>query len=225
MTDIRTTFGRELERELNKIGFDLEGHYPLLKTMFYTLDVDFENTKVGIWYGPKQEKLASRKLSASDVVKELQKQHKLITEHGFTDEAFIRTLYDVVGGESSIPDVVSEYAKKTIRTLYDVVGGESSIPDVVSEYAARNVYGTKTKKTIRTFLSYDLYRLKTRIVDDMELSLVTATRAYTQRKSDFLWIPTNTRGRGMYISHIRFRRIRPSAADIKSRIDDAVKGS
>ncbi len=199
MTDYKQTFGRDLESELKKIGFDLRGQYPLLKTMFYTLDVDFENSKVGIWYGPQQEKLASCKLSALDVVQELSKQHKLITEHGFTDEAFIKTLYGVVDGESPIPDIIAEYAVKTS-------------------------YGTKTKKTIRTYLSYDLYQLKTRIVDDMELSLVTATRAYTQRKSDFLWIPADTSGRGMYISHIRFRRIRPSAADIRSRIDVTVKG-
>ena len=198
MTDFKQTFGRELEDELKKIGFDLRGQYPLLKTMFYVLDVDFDQSKVGIWYGPQQEKLASRKLSALDVVKELSEQHNRITEHGFTDETFIRTLHDVVGGESSIPDIVAEYTE-------------------------RNIYGTKTKKTIRTYLSYDLYRLKTRIVDNTELSLVTATRAYTQRKSDFLWIPTNTRGRGMYISHIRFRQLRPSAADIRADIDAAVK--
>lgn len=197
---IRQTFGAELENELKKIGFSLEGHYPLLKTMFYTLDVDFEHNKVGIWYGPEQEKLATRKLSASDVVNELHKQHELITGHGFTDETFIEDLYDVVGDRDRV-----------------------AIPDLVSEYATRNIYGTTTKKTIRTLLSYDLYRLATRIADDHELSLITATRAYTQRKSDFLWIPTDDRGHGMYISHIRFRRIHSSVADIKADIDAAVK--
>jgi len=199
MTDYKQTFGRELESELKKIGFDLRGQYPLLRTMFYVLVVDFENSKVGIWYGPEQEKLASRKLSALDVVKELQKQHKLITERDFTDEAFIRTLHGVVG----------EYA---------------SIPDIVLEYAVKTSYGTKTKKTVRAYLSYDLYRLSKRTVDDMELSLVTATRAHTLRKSDSLWIPMDTSGRGMYISHIRFRRLRPSAADIRAGIDATVKG-
>lgn len=200
MTDIKQTFGRELEDELKKIGRGLTGHYPLLKTGLYTLAVDFDGNKVGIWYGPEQDKLASRRLSALDVVKELQKQHELITEHGFTDETFIRTLHDIVG----------DYA---------------SIPDIVSEYAERNVYGTKTKKIIRTLLSYDLYRLKTRVVDNMELSLVTATRAYTQRKSDFLWIPTNDSGRGMYVSHIRFRKVRPRTPDIRAGIDAAVKNA
>lgn len=198
MTDLRTTFGKELERELSKIGFDLGGHYPLLETMFYTLDVDFDSPKVGIWYGPEQEKIASCKLSASDVVMKLHRHHKMITEHDFTDETFI-------------------------RTLHGIVGEKSSIPDIITEYAAQTPYGIKTKKTIRTFLSYDLYRLKTRIVGDMELSLVAATRAYTQRKADFLWIPTNEHGQGMYISHIRFRKIHPRASTIRADIDAAVK--
>jgi len=202
MTDIRQTFSVELEKELKKIGFNLEGHYPTLKTMFYTLDVDFEHDKIGIWYGPEQEKLTTCKLSASDVVSKLRRWHETITEHVFTDDAFIRDLYAVVGD----PDRVA-------------------IPDLVSGYITR--IGSMSKKTARTSLSYDLYRLKTRVVDDRELSLVTATRAYTRRKSDFLWIPMDDRGHGMYISHIRFRLIHPGAADIRADIradiDAAVK--
>ena len=195
---IRQTFGIELEDELKKIGFNLEGHYPLLKTMFYTLDADFEQNKVGIWYGPEQEKLVTCKLSVTDVVANLRRWHEQITEHVYTDEAFIKDLYAIVGDQDRM-----------------------AIPDLVSGYIER--IGTMSKKNARIFLSYDLYRLKTRIVDDHELSLVTATRAYTKRKSDFLWIPTDDRGHGNYISHIRFRRVHPSVADIRSDIDAAVK--
>jgi uncharacterized ubiquitin-like protein YukD len=196
---IRQTFGAELEKELTKIGFNLEGHYPLLKTMFYTLDVDFEHNKVGIWYGPEQAKLTTCKLSAPDVADSLRRWHKQITHDStLSDEAFIKVLYTIVGDQERM-----------------------SIPDLVSGYIKR--IGTMSKKTARIFLSYDLYRLKTRIVDGDELSLVTATRAYTQRKSDFLWIPTDDRGHGNYISHIRFRRIHSSVSDIKSDIDAAVK--
>ncbi len=203
MTDIKQKFGKELEEELGKIGFDLRGHYPLLKTMFYTLDVNFSSSKVVIWYGPEQEKLASCKLSALDVVAKLREWHTTITGHGFTDETFIRTLYDAC----------------TPCMDHD----RSAIPDIVSEYAAKVLYRTKTKKTIRTLLSYDLYRLKTRIIDGMELSLVTATRAHTQRRADFIWVPTNTTGSGMYVSHVRFRRIQPRTSDIRAGIDAAVK--
>ena len=200
MTEFRQKFGQELETELKKIGFDLRGQYPLLKTGMYTLDIDFDQNKVAIWYGHLQEKLASRRLSAEDIVKELYRQHKQITEHQFNDEEFI-------------------------RTLHDIVGEKSSTSDIIKEYIFRNIYGTNTKKTVRACLSYDLYRLKTRIVDGNELSLVTATRAYTQRKTDNLWIPTNDQGQGMHVSHIRFRKIHPKESDVRSDIDSTVKGS
>jgi len=194
VTDIRRTFGSELETELKKIGFDLKGPYPLLKTGRYTLDV-FENNKVGIWYGPEQEKLASCKLSAEEVVRKLAELNEKIIARRFDDEEFLRILHKATGEKDHI-----------------------SIPDLVTYLADRNLYGTKTKKMIRTFLSYDLHRLSKRTVDDIEISLVTATRAYTQRKSDFLWVPPS-----MYISRIKFRKVHPRTSDIRAGIDDAIK--
>jgi len=200
MDNIGHAFGIELEKELKKIGFDLRGHYPLLKTMFYTLDVDFDQGKVTIWYGPEQEKLASCKLSASEVVGKLDIWHKKITEPRLSDETFLQNLYDVKNDQNHI-----------------------AIPDIVAAFAERNIYGTKTKKTIRVFLSYDLYRLSARTFDDIEISLVIATRAYTRRKSDFLWIPTDARGKGMYISHIKYRKVHPRTSDIRANIDATVR--
>lgn len=193
--DIKHQFGAEIEKELAKIGLDLKGHYPLLKTGVYTLNVDLDQTKVGIWYGPETEKLASCKLYAEDVARKLAELNEKITARRFDDEAFFQILHDAAGDKDHI-----------------------SIPDLVTYLADHDVYGTKTKKTIRTFLSYDLYRLSKRTVDDIEISLVTATRAYTQRKSDFLWIPP-----GMYISHIKFRKIHPTSSDIRKDIDAAVR--
>jgi len=193
--DVKHQFGAEIEKELAKIGFDLKGHYPLLKTGIYTLDVDQDQVKVGIWYGPEQAKLASCKLYADEVARKLSELNEEITAHRFEDEAFLRILHEAAGEQDRI-----------------------SIPDLVTYLADRDVYGTKTKKTIRTFLSYDLYRLSKRTVDDIEISLVTATRAYTQRKSDFLWVPPS-----MYISRIKFRNIHPTSSDIRHGIDAAVR--
>jgi hypothetical protein len=193
--DMKHTFGAEIEKELAKIGFDLKGHYPLLKTGIYMLNVDLDQTKVGIWYGPEQEKLATCKLYAEDVARKLAELNEKITARRFDDEAFLQILHKATGGQDHI-----------------------TIPDLVTYLADHDVYGTKTKKTIRTFLSYDLYRLSKRTVDDIEISLVTATRAYTQRKSDFLWVPPS-----MYISRIKFRKIHPTSSDIRHDIDAAVR--
>ena len=199
MKDIKLTFGKELEHELEKIGFDIRGQYPLLKTKLYTLDVDFGLPKVTIYYGPEQEKLTTCMLSASDVRKKLEAWHKKITAPRLSDMKFLRTLHDLAEDQNS-----------------------ATIPDIVAAFANRNLYDTKTKKTVRTFMSYDLYRLATRTFDNLEISLVTATRAYTRRKSDFLWIPTDLTGKGIYISHLKFRTVHPTASDIRAGIDAAV---
>lgn len=194
--NIKHAFGVEIEKELAKIGFDLEGHYPLLKTGFYTLDVDFEQTKVGIWWGLQQEKLATCKLSAVDVVRKLGRLNEKLTARKFDDGEFLQLLYEATGGQERI-----------------------SIPDLVTFLVDRDVYGTKTKKWVRVFLSYDLYRLSSRRLDDNELSLVTATRAHTQRKSDFLWVPPR-----MYISHIKFRKINSTFFDdVKEDINKRIE--
>ena len=59
----------------------------------------------------------------------------------------------------------------------------------------------------RFLFSYDLYKLKKRRVQNNELTLIIATRAYTKKYSDFIWVPTNEKGDGNYISHIKFREI------------------
>jgi len=65
--DAKKTFGQRLENELREAGFELRGHYPLLKVFFYTLEVDLENFKVLIWYGPQQEKLEICKLVPEEI--------------------------------------------------------------------------------------------------------------------------------------------------------------
>jgi hypothetical protein len=49
--------------------------------------------------------------------------------------------------------------------------------------------------------------LKERHVENHEINMITATRAFTARRADFLWIPSNDKGDGNYISHIKFREL------------------
>jgi len=198
----KKTFGQNLENELRKVGFELRGHYPLFKVSFYTLKVDLENFKVSIWYGTEQEKLETCKSVPEDIAKKLKIIHDKITQRHFNDNEFLSKVYEAykssvyrqnkkLGDQISISDILFEYAfliqNKKFRT--------NPIKDNYKEYG-------------RVLFSYDLYRLKERRLNDRELNLITATRAYTRRKSDFLWIPSNERGDGSYISHIKFREVK-----------------
>lgn len=199
----KTTFGKNLEKELEQMGLTLGGHYPLLKVSFYAIETDFEERKATLWYGPQQEKLGECGTVASEVVAMLKTWHDEI-ERPIDDELFLQTLYDV-------------YTMFAART-----GDPVAIDDILSEYASRKTY--KTKKDARIHFSYDLFRLKKREIDNLQLSLTIATRAYTRRRKDFIWSPTDERGGGMYISHIKFRKILRSVSDFKDEIRKKVEG-
>ncbi|MGB9631505.1 MAG: hypothetical protein ACPL09_05980, partial [Candidatus Methanodesulfokora sp.] len=92
--EAKKRFGLSLEEELKKVGFELRGHYPLLRASFYTLQVDLENFKVIIWYGPQQEKLDVSLLSPAEVTKKLEKIHRTITERPFDSEDFLSKIYE-----------------------------------------------------------------------------------------------------------------------------------
>ena len=199
----KTTFGKNLEEELEQLGLTLSGHYPLLKVSFYTIETDFEERKVTLWYGPQQEKLGECGTVASEVVAMLTKWQDEI-ERPVDDKTFLQTLYGVA----------TTFATRT--------GDPVAIDDVLSEYVSRKIY--RTKKDARILFVHSLFRLKEREIDDLQLSLIVATRAYTRRRKDFIWVPTDERGGGMYISHIKFRKILRSVSDFKEEIKKKVEG-
>jgi len=189
----KKTFGKELEEELKQVGFRLEGHYPLLKSSFYTLEVNFDKSSVTIWFGPKQEKLKVCSLSPKRVAQKLFELHNLITKREFVEKAFLFNLYKAC----------ETVANKENKKLEDPL----PITSVLLEYTilVRNIAKENYTHYGRVFFSYDLYRLKERKINEHELELITATRAYTRKKKDFLWVPTNDEGVGTYISHLRLR--------------------
>jgi len=200
--NIKKVFGQKLEHELKKIGFELRGNYPLLKVSFYTLKVDLENFKVSIWYGPEQEKLETCELVPENIIKKLKIIHDKITQRHFNDKDFLSKVYEAyrvslyrqnkkLGDPICISDTLFEY----VFLIQDKKFKTNPIKNNYKEYG-------------RVFFSYDLYRLKERRLNNVELNLITATRAYTRRKSDFLWIPSNEKGYGNYISHIKFRKVK-----------------
>ncbi|KKN16995.1 hypothetical protein LCGC14_0970330 [marine sediment metagenome] len=198
----KRNFGIELENLLKIIGFELKGNYPLLKTSLYSLEIDFDKSQVVMWYGPKQEKLEFCDLNTETIIQEIKKHNENITKRDFIDDQFLSVLkkaYNISvyqmgkkeGDSIPIMDVLLNYIfliqKKKFREN----------PDKMNYFDYN-----------RVLFSYDLYKLKKRILEKHELNLITATRAFTKNHSDFIWIPSTDKGDGNYISHILFREIK-----------------
>nr|MDO8063063.1 hypothetical protein [Candidatus Freyrarchaeum guaymaensis] len=119
--EVKDSFGRKLDEELRKSGFELRGQYPFLKVAFYTLKMSLEDFKVLIWYGPQQEKLGMCNLNPNEVARKLVSEHKKITQREFDDHEFLSRLYEAyriaafrqgrkLGDQIRISDVLFEYA-------------------------------------------------------------------------------------------------------------------
>jgi len=198
---VHKSFGQKLEEALQQSGFELEGHYPNLKVLFYTLEVNLDNNTVAIWFGPLQEKLKTCKLIPEDIVKELKDNHNKITQQRYDDKTFSSYLYEAYK--------IASYRNEL------KIGDQIKIRDILSEFAfliqdntfKTNPIKNRYKDYGSVFFAYDLYKLKERNIENHELNMITATRAFTAKRSDFLWIPSNEKGDGNYVSHIKFREL------------------
>ncbi len=197
----KNSFTVELEKGLEIFSLPLKGHYPLLKLGLYTIEVDFDKESLTVWYGPQQEKLFSSSLDIEKIVKALKEERTKIEERAFDDKLFLKQLYDAYnlwiyknkkGLEEPAPigDILFLYS-------FSIQPKKFKIDPKKEHYLSYS----------RAYFSFDLFRLKERRLDDVELCLITATRSYAKRKSDFLWIPLNISGDGMYVSHIKFKKV------------------
>ena len=197
----KNKFGLKLEEKLSELNLKLEGHYPLLKASLYTMEVVFKKEEVVIWYGPQQEKLGKVRLNTEEVFKTIKKYHTEITNRKFDPNVFLKNLY-------------TAYEYSLFRQNKGN-GVQVPISDILIEYTfliqdrkfKLNPKKENYKNYTRAYFSYDLFLLPQKKLGNKELILVTATRAYTRRASDFLWIPLDLKGNGVYISHIKFREV------------------
>ena len=200
---LRKRFGTELEQELKKIGLPLLGQYPELRSGLFTLELDFDRGSVMIWYGPKQERLARCPLSPTEVGKCLEKvTQQLGAQLG--EEEFLKKLHTAY--------------RRALFTTGSKNGDRVPIIGVLSEFAyllqnSRFLQDPRRENYrgySRADFSYDLFRIgqsrpRTPLAD--RLQLVVATRAYTRRRRDFLWVPDDESGSGATYSHLQFKEI------------------
>jgi hypothetical protein len=189
-----TEFPLDLERELRTTGYTLSEHLPDLSAGLFRLEVSFESWSVRLWYGPKQELLDRCPLSAPRVAKRLRELESGLGS-GLDTSRFLDALRVVCSGmHANRPG--EPFA------IIDVLKGLSGT------LGATACAGTDREPEPTTYrradLSYDLFRRRGSIPG---LSLVIATRALTRHRSDFLWVPSDERGRGANYSHLRLSEV------------------
>lgn len=176
----------------------MNGNYSRLEVLLYTLDVDLDNLKVIIWFGNKQEKVVTCNLNPEEVTKKLLLAYNKMKKVYLSDEDFISKLYRAYNYVA---------LKKNVK-----IGNKVRLTDVMDEFVfllqGRNFLLNPSKSNFKGYdriqFAYDLYRLSTREFEGKTLNLITASRAYTKSRMDFIWIPSNESGNGDFISHISF---------------------
>lgn len=200
--DFRRSFLSNLEKLLKERKFELKGILPMLKTWLFSFKINFEMQDVPIWFGPEQERIANCKLDYTILAETLEKYYNRIVNRELDESDFLKKLYQAY--------TISIFKKEKIT------GDQVPVIEILLDYISliqNNRYKINPRKEFYTdypryFFSYDLYRLKKRKYQNYELTPIIATRAYTKKQADFIWIPTNEKGDGNYISHIKFREIK-----------------
>lgn len=189
--EFKRKFGVELEKALRNNNLSLKGHYSDLKVGFFTLELDFESLTADIWFGPKQEKIANDiPLSVSIIVKK------------------IIEFRNNLGSKMSEEQILTIF-KNSYKKLYTNINSEK-VPiidfykDVQSSMSVQlklpslDVGKDKKKRYSRADFAFDLYKLQ----KHRQIRLIIATRFYTKKRSNFLWVPSNDEGDGDFYSHI-----------------------
>jgi hypothetical protein len=193
---LKSKFGLELEQSLKAHNLTLTGNYPKLKTSFYTIDIDIPADKVTLWFG-EIEKLDTTKTVPEKVVDSLLKINEEITKRPFDEKAFLR-------------DIRTAY-QMYITASHKSVGNDAPLPEIHAllsllmqkEKFRKNPVKQNFSEYTRAMFSYDLSRVKNRIIDQNELTLITATRTDTRDKGNFFWIPPSDNTPGRYLAGIK----------------------
>jgi DNA repair exonuclease SbcCD ATPase subunit len=198
--ELQNRFGTELEKELQKRGLSLSGHYPELKSGLFTIELDFDKWQAILWYGPKQERLTQCALSPSEVAKAIDNLRRRLgsqlSEKEFLQRlqsAYQRALISTGGKEGDRVPII-----KVLSELAYLLQEPRFYQDPRREHY---------KGYSRADFSYDLFRVRhseTSGLFHRKLRLVVATRALTRRRQDFLWVPDDETGKGTVYSHLQF---------------------
>lgn len=195
----RQRFGSELADGLRPLGITLQGQAPSLRAGLFSIELRAEQNKVEIWYGPKQERLADAPMSAELVCKKIEQIRKGM-------------------GSDLEPPALIVKIQEALRRVPPIEGQRGLpiglvLPEVAfliqSPTFSLNPVREYYRSYSRADFSYDLFRCAEDASLRKRIQLVVATRKYTARKPEYLWVPSDLTGRGSTYSHIIAEETRP----------------
>ncbi|MEO0097259.1 MAG: hypothetical protein ABIK78_04085 [candidate division WOR-3 bacterium] len=197
-------FGRELKEELEKNQLSFSGIFPNIKIGIFTLEINFDLNTCQLFYGPKIEKLKTKiPLNPQTIVKILKDYLKYLHQTFNPNEYFKKLLF----------------AYERYLFFQKLNWGEKIfLTDLLSELIfllqKKEFYLDPKKENFKEYsrinFSYDLYRLKTSLGNQLEnysFKLWIAPFDATLDKKKSVWIPNNEMGEGTYFSYISFEKI------------------
>ncbi len=194
IASIRQRFGADLADRLQTSGIDLRGQAPKLSAGLFTIELHAERNKVTIWYGPLQERLVDSPMQAAEVCKRIEKFQKEL-------------------GSNLDPPLFVEKMKQALRRISSMEGQEGKripighvLPELAFLVQSNRFLANPVRQNYRSYsradFSYDLFRCAEEEQFRRCFQLVVATRMHTQKKADYLWVPSDRSGQGSCYSHI-----------------------
>jgi hypothetical protein len=192
-------FGSKLAALLVDDQIEVTGQLPELKAGLFTVEVDPSRNRVVVWYGPKQERIEILPRSPELVAKALRDKLQSMKSRDLDDQDYLnrclsayKRVITLNGSEFGTPAPISQL----LAELAFLMQG----PQFITDPDEKNY-----RSYSRAQFSFDLHRLNSRRIGNLELRLVTATREKTGHRKNFLWVPQSERGEGSYYSDLWFR--------------------
>ncbi len=197
-------FGQQLKEELEKNNLSFSGLFPNIRIGIFTLEINFDLNNCQIFYGPKIEKLKTKiPLQASTIIKIL-KDYLTYLNQPFNPNEYFKKL--LLAYERSLFFQKLNFGEKIFLT--------DLLSELIFLLQRKEFYLDPKKENFKEYsrinFSYDLYRLKTSLGNQLEnysFKLWIAPFDATLDKKKSIWIPNNEIGEGTYFSYISFEKI------------------
>jgi len=171
----------ELVQSLERLGLKVEGHYPSLRVGLFTIELDIEQDRASIWYGPKKEFLGKSKSGAEAVTGFIDKARKDLGSR-LPEQEYLTKLVQAYERVCKIPGE-PVLLKRVLPTLAFLLQDQRFYTDPRRD---------RFKSYTRADFSYDLFRIQrwqSKAASGKKVHLTVATRAQTARPSDYIWVP------------------------------------